>query len=328
MKKFTCLPVLLLTALLISCDDDETTSTDPIDTLTLVMTEHTEEDQMGAFAENAMVEFGGFVWSTGGYNAYSTARSGDVWKSTNGIAWQSVTFNEFEPRSNHTLTVYDDKMWLIGGIDNTDTFLGDVWNSSDGETWNLVTDTPAFLAASYHEVEVFNGKLFLLKDNGGLGVSVWSSSDGVVWVEETNNAFPSREEFETLVFNNELYVLGGRNVSTLYDEVWKSADGVTWNQVNTGSAFTPRRAHTSAVYKDKMWIVGGFGISRPEGNIWYSEDGINWFNHTPIASDNGLYRHASLVYNGEVWLFGGYKGGGTEPIEISGNIRSFNQITP
>ncbi|MGB3606532.1 kelch repeat-containing protein, partial [Psychroserpens sp.] len=114
--------------ILCSCDsDDDTVSNDPIPEIIVEFTEHTQQDQMGDFAENAMAEFNGYVWSTGGYNDYNTGRSWDVWKSSNGIAWVSVTEAQFEPRSNHTLTVFDGKMWLIGGIDNTDTFLGDVY---------------------------------------------------------------------------------------------------------------------------------------------------------------------------------------------------------
>ncbi|WP_026755626.1 kelch repeat-containing protein [Sediminibacter sp. Hel_I_10] len=328
MKKLTCLPILFLTALLFSCDaDDDTTSDDPVNTLTLELTEHTQQDQIGDFAENAMVEFNGYVWSTGGYNAYSGGeRISEVWRSANGIAWESVTYDQFEARSNHTLTVFDGKMWLIGGIDNTNTFLEDVWYSSDGETWVLATDSPAYLAASYHSVVVFNNRLYLIKD-GVSATVVWSSADGVLWEEETSNAFPSREDFEAVVFNNELYVLGGFHTSTKFNEIWKSSDGISWSQVATNTVFSPRNSHTATVYEGKVFVAGGIN-NAPIGELWYSEDMVNWFEYTPLTSTIGLYDHAALNYAGEIYLWGGREGslGGSWP--LTGKIRSINQITP
>lgn len=328
MKTINYLPILLFTALLCSCNEDENSDTvDPIAELTVVMTEHTEEDQMGAFAENAMAEFNGYLWSTGGYNTTNGAnRSSDVWRSANGIAWESVTNNQFEARSNHTFTIFDSKMWLIGGIDNTNTFLGDVYYSNDGETWVLATDSPAFLSASYHSVAVFNSKLYLIKD-GISAVEVWSSIDGILWEEETSNAFPSRENFEAIVFNNELYVLGGRHTSTRFNEIWKSNDGINWSQVTTPTIFTPRYSHTATVYNNRVWVAGGFNTA-PEGNLWYSSDMENWFEYESLTSAEGLYDHTALNYAGEVWLFGGREGiaGGSWP--IVGKIRSFNQTNP
>ncbi|MGB3607474.1 kelch repeat-containing protein, partial [Psychroserpens sp.] len=240
--------------------------------------------------------------------------------------WVSVTEAQFEPRSNHTLTVFDGKMWLIGGIDNTDTFLGDVYFSDDGETWILATDSPAFLSAAFHSVAVFNNRLYLIKD-GISAVEVWSSADGVLWVEETSNAFPSREDFKAVVFNNELYVLGGRHTSTRFNEIWKSSDGITWSQVTTPTIFTPRYSHTATIHNNRVWVSGGFGTA-PEGNLWYSNDMENWFEYTPITSAIGLYDHTALNYADEVWLFGGREGvaGGVWP--IVGKIRSFKDVTP
>ena len=315
--------------LFISCDSDDSESDMPdSEEIEVRLTEHTQEDQMGAFAENAMVEFMGKVWSVGGYNAYNgTDRSSDVWSSDNGVNWISVTSNQFDGRIGHTLTVYDGKMWLIGGVNNSGIFLSDVWSSTDGQNWVLETDTPEYLDAAYHQVLVFNSKLYLIKDSSGGVVTVWSSVDGSTWIEETNNAFPSREKFEALVFNSEIYVLGGRNGSTNYNEIWKSSDGINWSQVMTSSVFSPRYAHTATIHNAKVWVAGGFGTA-PEGNLWYTEDMINWSEYAPIASPEGLFDHAALNYSGEIYLFGGYEGSAGGPFAIVGKIRSLREVTP
>ena len=323
----------ILTAIAIitwSCDsDDNSDDSNPEEIVEIEFTEHTQQDQMGDFAENAMVEFMGQVWSVGGYNIYNgTNRSSDVWSSSNGINWQSVTSNQFEGRTGHTLTVFDGQMWLIGGVDNSNIFLSDVWNTSNGETWNLVTDTPAYLSTAYHEVVVFNNKLFLIKDSPGGYMSVWSSSDGLNWLEESNNAFTPREKFEAVVFNNAIYVLGGKNMSTNYNEIWQSTDGINWSELSTNNVFSPRFAHTATVYNNKVWVAGGFGAAGPEGNLWYSVDLVNWIEYTPTTSSTGLYDHAALNYSGEIYLYGGYEGSTGGPFPMVGKIRSLKELTP
>ncbi len=322
--------LLIISTLTWSCDSDDSDSgTDPDESFSIAFTEHTEEDQMGDFAENAMVEFMGKVWSVGGYNVYNgTDRSSDVWNSDNGINWRSVTSNQFDGRVGHTLTVFDNKIWLIGGVNNSGTFLSDIWSSTDGENWTLVTDTPEYLDAAYHEMVVFNNRLYLIEDGADGNVVVWSSSDGSSWVEETNNAFSSREKFEAVVFNNELYVLGGKNIGNIYNEIWRSTDGVNWSRVTTNGVFTPRYVHSATVYNNKVWVTGGFGIAGPEGNLWYSEDMVNWFEYTPIASSIGLFDHVALNYSGEIYLFGGYEGTAGGPFPMVGKIRSLKEVIP
>ena len=73
-----------------------------------------QQDQMGPFAKNAMVEYDGKVWSVGGINAYSTPNlSSDVWSSENGKNWISVTNDKFSEREGHTLTVTTIKCGLL-----------------------------------------------------------------------------------------------------------------------------------------------------------------------------------------------------------------------
>ncbi len=329
MKTFFKYLALLGLIFFVSCDSDDPDTMPPADEVVLEFTEQTREDQMGAFAENAMAEFMGKVWLVGGYYGSNRSnKSSEVWNSDNGINWRSVTGNQFDGRVGHTLTVYDGKMWLIGGVNNSGTYLSDVWSTLDGENWVLETSTPAYLDAAYHEVVVFNSRLYLIKDSGIGNVSVWSSADGSNWNEETGNAFTSREKFEAVVFNNEIYVLGGRNVSTRYNEIWRSSDGVTWSQVTTSGVFSPRYAHSATVYNGRVWVGGGLGTAGPEGNLWYSEDMINWSEYTDLTSTIGLYEHAALNYSGEIWIFGGYEGSAGGLFPMVGKIRSMREVTP
>jgi len=54
--------------------------------------------------------------------------------------WRKVGNGPFRARDEHTLLVFKDKMWLLGGWIGGDNHVPEVWNTSDGINWDLVTD--------------------------------------------------------------------------------------------------------------------------------------------------------------------------------------------
>ena len=314
--------------LVMACGEDDggdTIVTDDGEVLDLTLTIETEQDQMGDFAENAVVVFNGEVWSVGGIMGLPERYSNAVWKSIDGIAWVSVVDGPFEARIGHTLTVFEDRLFLIGGVNEMGEFLSDVWSSIDGESWILETDMPSFLNAAYHDVVVFNDRMYLFSETPGASatLSVWSSSDGSDWELEADAPMSRREEFKALVFEGSLYVLGGFGLSStaVLNEIWTSTNGNDWTLVETETIFSARHSHTATVYNGKVFVGGGVGASGPEGNLWYSEDMVNWFEHLPFTADIGLFDHAALSFDGKIWFFGGYEGDATSSA-ITGRIRS------
>ena len=303
----------------------------PAESLSLAFTVQTQQDQMGDFADNAMVLFNGKVWSVGGINAYSTPNlSSDVWSSENGKNWVSVTNDKFSERKGHTLTVYDDKMWLIGGVDDLGTFLGEIYFSTDGVNWTMVTAlSPTLLTPAYHSTVVFNNKLYVIMDGLDDHVTVLSSSDGIDWNIETDNAFSNREDFEAVVFENAIYVIGGKHLDSSFNEIWKSTDGIEWNLVTPSTdIFSPRYSHTATVHNNKVWIVGGVTGPLDETHIdfWYSENMEDWTEYDgPLPATEGLIQHAALSYNEELWLFGGLHPNASGSAFITGEIRSIKE---
>ena len=41
---------------------------------------------------------------------------------------------------NGGFMVFNKNMYLLGGIDNSTTYMNDVWSSSEGKTWTQITD--------------------------------------------------------------------------------------------------------------------------------------------------------------------------------------------
>lgn len=303
----------------------------PEESLSLTFTVQTAEDQMGAFAKNAMVQFNGKIWSVGGINAYSTPNlSSDVWSSDNGKNWVSVTSDKFSEREGHTLTVYDDKMWLIGGVDDSGTSLGEIYFSTDGINWTMVTAlSPTLLTPAFHSTVVFNDELYVIRDGLDDHVAVYSSVDGIEWSLATEQAFSNREDFKAVVFENAIYVMGGRHLDTSFNEIWKSTDGIEWNLVVTNTdIFSARYAHTATAHNGKVWVVGGVTGSYSETHIdfWHSENMEDWTEYVgPLPATEGLIHHAALSYNEELWLFGGLQPDAYGGAPMTGEIRSVKE---
>ncbi|MCK0136575.1 hypothetical protein [Arenibacter sp. S6351L] len=346
MKTIRTLLLITIILFVASCDKDESISMDTdltkgtsipkgddpaTEDESLTFTVRTTEDQMGPFAKSTMVEYNGKVWSVGGINAYSTPNSSsDVWSSENGKNWISVTNDKFSEREGHTLTVYDNKMWLIGGVDDSRTHLGEIYFSTDGVNWTMVTAlSPTLLAPAFHSTVVFNDKLYVIRDGFDDHVIVLSSSDGINWNLETDHAFSNREDFEAVVFENAIYVIGGKHLDTSFNEIWKSTDGIEWNLVTPNTdIFSPRYAHTATAHNNKVWVVGGVTGPYSETHIdfWYSENMEDWTEYDgPLPATEGLIHHASLSYNEELWLFGGYQPNASGTAPITGEIRSIKE---
>jgi hypothetical protein len=104
---------------------------------------------------NAMLFFQNKLWIIGGYaDAAGTTTINDVCSSPDGQTW-TVTAPVFPTgKAIMAYTIYDNKMWLIGG-DAGGTLVSDVWSSSDGSTWTLVAVVPGFTARGGSEAVSF-----------------------------------------------------------------------------------------------------------------------------------------------------------------------------
>lgn len=342
MKKLQFVYVLTLWVCIVACEKDEPvapnfelTSGESIQKeeelpkaigLSLNFTIQTEEDQMGGFAENAMTHFDGKLWSVGGVNAYGAAGSHFLWNSTNGTNWATVSVSSATPeafgnfRIGHTLTAFQDRLWLIGGRDHTDTEYANMWYSTDGNHWSEMT--APFGPIPDHTALVYNNILYVIAADRSSGhTEVWSTPNGTDWTRETDNAFSGRSGQKGIVFNDTLYVIGGEDASgTKLAEVWASTNGRDWTRTNP--PFSGRNAHSVTLYNGKVWVVGGQDPSSLFNNeIWYSEDMLTWerYEGTRPGGD-GISSHSMLMHEEALWLFGGYQDDGSGHRETRGEI--------
>lgn len=280
-------------------------------------------ERFSARRDHQTVMYKGKLWLIAGSDALSGAVRNDVWTSSDGVNWKEVTSNGgFEARREHQVVTFKDKLWLIGGWGESNELLNDVWSSSDGVNWVEETAGAPFSGRKGHQVVSFDGKLWLIGGNEidqytydpfqhfvpGLN-DVWSSSDGVSWVEELSSApFSIRFSHQVSVFNDKMWLMGGQNHwSDHKDDVWSSEDGTTWTQALVVGEFEEKSDHQMAVYDGKLFIVGGRGRGTST-SIAYTSDGVNWGSE-PISGDFlSPYRkgHQLTAFKEKLVLTGGW----------------------
>ncbi len=91
-----------------------------------------------------------------------------------------------------------------------------------------------------------------------------------------------------------MWTIGGVDLfGSIINNVFKSADGVTWEKVEpVGEIFSPRAYHSLAVmpdpnnnYKNTLWIFGGVGsVGQQLNDVWKSTDGTTWAEVKPVGN--------------------------------------------
>lgn len=144
------------------------------------------------------------------------------------------------------------------------------------------------------------------------------------WTQTNSSAFPARYNHASVVFDGDIWVVGGYNGTSYLNDSWSSSDGTTWTQGNASCAFPARAGHELLSYGGKMYLIGGTNGTAGANNtyramhdVWESTDGSNWTlttnnpawkgTYTYYSEDYGLAYAGSTVGDGKMWLAGGYQ---------------------
>lgn len=140
--------------------------------------------------------------------------------------------------------------------------------------------------------------------------------DGKSWSEAvpTGDMWEERALHTSLVYDGKMWVMGGVKIdtnTTVFNDVWSSEDGVTWECQTESAEWSARAGLVSVVYDGKMWIMGGYYNTEYESDVWSSEDGMTWTlemeSHSPSTSTEWGDRkgHTANVFASELWVIGG-----------------------
>ncbi|MCC6442221.1 MAG: hypothetical protein IT210_02065 [Armatimonadetes bacterium] len=191
-----------------------------------------EKVPWGPRALHYTVTFQDKIWVMGGqtlpqFGPAEEAFYNDVWRSSDGIQWKRVL--EKAPWSPRGMiggsAVFKGRMWILGG-GTYDTpgqpyrnFYNDVWSSADGVHWQRHLEKAPWHPRQYHDVAVFDGKMWVLEGwNQSNRADVWWSADGVRWHEVPGTPWPPRHASSLFAYRNALWVVAGNNMTP---DVWK-----------------------------------------------------------------------------------------------------------
>lgn len=174
----------------------------------------------------------------------------DVWSSEDGVNWELEI--EHAPwckrQINHTILVYKDKMWLLGGGVMGSSYFpfvayNDVWCTSDGVNWERKTANAPWRARIWGSTVVYKNRMWIMAGYHSEPESrhfgdVWYSADGIEWIEFKQHAndwkkecgdvpvsisapvWEDRHESSVAILNDTLYLMGGM-IWPLKNDVWK-----------------------------------------------------------------------------------------------------------
>jgi hypothetical protein len=250
------------------------------------------------------------------------------WVSEDGVDWE-----EFNPSidintADATIVPFKDMLFAVGDPNDSKLRL-QFWRSTDGINWNDITISlpqidewaPINFPRFFAHGTVFRDQIWLIEESTANHAGVlWHSHDGIEWrFAATELPWQPREYFHVEVFNDEMYVIGGRRVVdgeiAILDDVWRSRDGLNWFE--TPGSSTPaevpwagRDFFETAVYDGRLWLMGGASNDDPLGlnDVWFSDDGIVWFQQFAEANWPPRGAFNAVEHNDKLFIMGGKVG--------------------
>lgn len=264
------------------------------------------------------------LWIGGGWFNSNSAPPRDVWSSADGRSWSRVA--EAAPWIHSDLPMnvtFAGRMWLMGGWFNGrlpgHAASREVWSSEDGVSWTQATASAPWSARCAGAVVEHRGQMWLLGgiesyyfgDERSVKSDVWSSADGKTWTQASESApWTPRGYHQAAVLNGLIYVLGGGNYVPKHfalNDVWSSADGVSWTCETESAPWAPRLWFSTAVYRDRIWVLGGWSKEKDNhGDVWHSADGRSWQRLQTKNCWKPRHEHSAFVFQDKLWIAGGH----------------------
>lgn len=212
-----------------------------------------------------------------------------------------------------------DREIAVSGTYNTDTMLVNCYVETDRTTGEkYVVKRPGYLtsvtyngggATNAQGAVYFQSGIYAMGSNVlyRLTGSANGSADGTAWTSSTAGTFIGRTKFACVVFQDQIFVLGGENAGgfALLNDVWSSTDGLNWTQVVSAAPWGKRSSHQVVVLNDTLYLLGGAGSGTEYNDVWSSADGVNWTQVVSAADWTARDGHQCVIANQGIFLMGG-----------------------
>lgn len=204
-------------------------------------------------------------------------------------------------------------LYHIGGKNAADTNISVYKSTDNGATWTTILTTAPFVGSLLilnNAAVSFNGRIYVLLTDK----SIWSSADGVSWVQNTSDATggdSTRDGFALIVHDGLLYALFSRAATTTYS-LWRSANGSSWSSVN-GSISTVSMTDNSGFVSLNgiLFLIAGMTTGPAALDDVYKsiDNGVTWSLATNAPGFATRRYPSAVVYNSKIWVMGGANSG-------------------
>ena len=191
------------------------------------------------------------MWLCNGY-FHGNVSIRDLWNSADGKTWNLV-LKETPFDAYAEVAEFRGRLWAVKQS---------VWSSPDGVHWTCVRKQAPFGACS--ELFLFRDKLWALS-----GSVICRTANGEDWeIVAARLPFAGRGDFAFAIHEDQLWVMGG-NIgkpnhppekgypkTTTLNDVWRSADGVNWEQVQARALVTPPVVQSGLVWRPPVDVRG------------------------------------------------------------------------
>ena len=185
------------------------------------------------------------------------------------------------------------------------------WETRNVLDWRYLTANTFTNPNGYNGgAVVYNNRLWHFGGKfHGISNAVHNTTDGKTWTTIGSAGWTAREGFASFVYAGKMWAIGGLGLSSRYNDVWSSTDGVTWTEVLSDNAtppatqFSQREGMAYVVYDNKMWIIGGNDGSLQQ-DVWSSTDGITWTEETASGGFSGRAYHKCAVFKNKMFVVG------------------------
>jgi hypothetical protein len=271
----------------------------------------------------ATVAYNGYMYMLGGYDRttnYNDVQYAPIRADGTLGTWQP-TASFSNARRSHTAVAYNGYMYILGGYDNTGTYLNDVQYAPIAANGTLGTwqPTASFTTIRSGHVSVaYNGYIYVMGGhNGGTRYNDVQyaplNANGTVGTWQTTNSFTSpRNAFGGVAYDGYMYIGGGFGSGNYYNDVQYApinANG-TLGAWNYAADFVNARQNTNMfVYNGYLYLTGG-----NDASVYYNDVQVaaidatgaveSWTPTTSFATARlGM---GSLAYNGYMYILGGF----------------------
>lgn len=217
----------------------------------------TDSADFGQRNRHRCIVHDGKLWVIGGRNGSGTEHN-DVWFTTDGTTWEADTLPEGGVISGANFAVISNgsDLFVFGAA----PFMGSpsaYKRSAAG--WTTLT-APSYGKDSSFAYGILNGTMYLAGGIDGsqtvVGNTIRSSVNGESW-NESAGAFSARAFASMVNVNNAFYLFGGNTLAIRLGDVWKSVNGLDFEQITTNAGYLPRSSHAVAVSDKMLCIMGG-----------------------------------------------------------------------